>query len=160
MKHANHTGTLVYLKHAAKYISVLSMLIFYSCGNIHQSPDGAVVAFIVAAEQRDMTKAWNILSPELQAYYNILGEKMRKSGKGALENEIARIKKFRSVKKDFYIQLDSSVNTTVNLVTTEGGPVHSVETIDLNGDYKIKDEVSMRNLLAAITAELGKEEGY
>ena len=159
MKQTEIKSTLIYLKTFTKYLAVLTILIFSSCGNIHQSPDGAVVAFIVAAEQRDMTKAWNILSPELQAYYNILGEKMRKSGKGALENEIARIKKFRSVKKDFKIQLDSTVKTTVNLVTI-GGPVHSVETMEINGDYKIKDEVSMRNLLAAITAELGKEEGY
>ena len=52
----------------------LMLLTIASCQNIHKSPDGAVVAFIVAAEQRDMTKAWNILGPELQAYYNGLGK--------------------------------------------------------------------------------------
>lgn len=88
-----------YIKSAA--IAVL--LAVYSCGNIHTNPDGAVVAFIIAAEQRDMTKAWNILSPELQSHYNSLGEKMRKSGRGALENEIARITKFRTVKKDYVL---------------------------------------------------------
>lgn len=134
-------------------------LILFSCQNIHKSPDGAVVAFIVAAEQRDMTKAWNILSPELQAYYNGLGEKMRKSGRGALENEIARIQKFRSVKKDYTIQVDSTDVKTVNLITI-GGPTHRVETVDIDGDYKIKDEVSLRNLFSAITAVQGKPDGY
>lgn len=135
------------------------LLFIASCDNIHKSPDGAIVAFIVAAEQRDMTKAWNILSPDLQAHYNNLGEKMRKSGRGALENEIAKITKFRSVKKDYRILLDSTVNTNVNLVTI-GGPTHMIETIQIDGDYKIKDEKSLRNLLNAITAEEKKKEGY
>jgi hypothetical protein len=135
------------------------MLILSSCQNIHKTSDGCVVAFIVAAEQRDMTKAWNVLSPDLQKYYNSLGEKMRKSGRGALENEIARIKKFRSVKKDYRIQIDSTSSNTVDLVTI-GGPTHKVETIDVEGDYKIKDEVSLRNLLSAITEEQSKPEGY
>ncbi len=134
-------------------------LIFSSCQNIHKTPDGCVVAFIVAAEQRDMTRAWNVLSPELQAYYNGLGEKMRKSGRGALENEIARIQKFRSVKKDYAIQLDSTDQKTVNLITL-GGPVHRIETVDIDGDFKIKNEVSLRNLLSGITEIQNKPEGY
>jgi len=137
----------------------LMLLTIASCQNIHKSPDGAVVAFIVAAEQRDMTKAWNILSPELQAYYNGLGEKMRKSGRGALENEIARITKFRTVKKDYTINVDGANGSIINLVTV-GGPTHKVETMDVGGDFKIKDEASMKNLLDAITAESTKEKGY
>lgn len=140
-------------------LAALMLLSIPACQNIHKSPDGAVVAFIVAAEQRDMTKAWNILSPELQAHYNSLGEKMRKSGRGALENEIARITKFRTVKKDYTINVDGSNSSVINLVTL-GGPTHKVETIDVEGDYKIKNESSIKNLLDAITAESTKEKGY
>lgn len=140
-------------------LAVLTALMIHGCANIHTTPDGAVVAFIVAAEQRDMTKAWNVLSPELQAYYNGQGEKMRKSGRGALENEIARITKFRTVKKDYRIQVDSANNTSVNIVTI-GGPVHKIETVQIDGDYKIRNESSLRNLLDGITAEVNKKEGY
>lgn len=140
-------------------LAVLTAVMIHGCANIHTTPDGAVVAFIVAAEQRDMTKAWNVLSPELQAYYNGQGEKMRKSGRGALENEIARITKFRTVKKDYRIQVDSANNTSVNIVTI-GGPVHKIETVQIEGDYKIKNESSLRNLLDGITAEVNKKEGY
>ncbi len=147
---------------SVKFISFISILIvtfFSGCQNIHKTPDGAVVAFIVAAEQRDMTKAWNVLSPELQSHYNSLGEKMRKSGRGALENEIAKISKFRSVKQDYRLQVDSTNSANVNLVTI-GGPTHLIETVNIEGDYKIKDETSLKNLLNGITAELNKKEGY
>lgn len=144
-----------YIKSAA--IAVL--LAVYSCGNIHTNPDGAVVAFIIAAEQRDMTKAWNILSPELQSHYNSLGEKMRKSGRGALENEIARITKFRTVKKDYVIKQDSLNNTVINILTL-GGPVHKIETVDVGGDFKIKDEASLKNLLDGISAERKEKDAY
>ncbi len=140
-------------------LTLLAAVLLSACGNIHQTPEGAVVAFIVAAEQRDMGKAWNVLSPDLQAYYNSLGEKMRKSGRGALENEIARIKTFRSVKKDYRLKEDSTVNTTVRLITM-GGNDHLVETVLIDGDYKIKDEKSLRNILDVITAQENKKEGY
>ncbi len=84
---------------------------------------------------------------------------MRKSGKGALENEIARITKFRSVKKDYTIQVDSVNSTVVNIVTI-GGPVHKVETVAIDGDYKIKDLASLKNLLDGITAEAKSKDGY
>ncbi|HAX48056.1 MAG TPA: hypothetical protein DCX92_03635 [Bacteroidetes bacterium] len=147
-----------------KFSAVLIVLLYImfstaGCTNIHQTPDGVVVAFIVAAEKRDMTRAWNNLSPELQAHYNSQGEKMRKSGKGALENEIARITKFRSVKKDYTIQVDSVNSTVVNIVTI-GGPVHKVETVAIDGDYKIKDLASLKNLLDGITAEAKSKDGY
>lgn len=143
-----------------KICLILTIILFLQgCGNIHTTPDGAVVAFIVAAEQRDMTKAWNILSPELQAYYNGQGEKMRKSGKGALENEIAKITKFRTVKKDYKIEKDNTDHTLINIITI-GGPVHKVETVQIDGDYKIKDAASLKNLLDGITAEVTKKEGY
>lgn len=140
-------------------LAVLTAVMIHGCANIHTTPDGAVVAFIVAAEQRDMTKAWNVLSPELQAYYNGQGEKMRKSGRGALENEIARITKFRTVKKDYRIQVDSANNTSINIVTI-GGPVHKIETVQIDGDYKIRNESSLKNLMDGITAEVNKKEGY
>ncbi len=143
--------------HAAIFTIFLTALA--ACGNIHTTPDGAVVAFIVAVEQRDMTKAWNILSPELQTYYNGLGEKMRKSGRGALENKTAKIIKFRSVKKDYRIEIDSTVNTNVKIVSI-GGPTHLIETVQIDEDYKIKDEASLKNLLDAITTEVSKKEGY
>jgi hypothetical protein len=138
---------------------IIPLILIAACGNIHQTPEGAVVAFIVAAEQRDMTKAWNILSPELQAYYNGQGEKMRKSGRGALENEIARITKFRNVKKDYRIKVDSTVASTIRIETI-GGPNHIIETVQIDGDYKIKDEKSLKNLLSGISAEVNKKEGY
>ena len=84
---------------------------------------------------------------------------MRKSGRGALENEIARITKFRTVKKDYTINVDGANGSIINLVTV-GGPTHKVETMDVGGDFKIKDEASMKNLLDAITAESTKEKGY
>ncbi len=138
---------------------IFAVLLLHGCANIHTTPDGAVVAFIVAAEQRDMNKAWNILSPELQAYYNRQGEKMRKSGRGALENEIARITKFRTVKKDYTIHQDGSDNSIVNIVTV-GGPTHIIETVQIESDYKIKNTTSLRNLLDGISAEVNNKEGY
>jgi len=138
---------------------ILAALLLHGCANIHTTPDGAVVAFIIAAEQRDMTKAWNILSPELQAYYNGQGEKMRKSGRGALENEIAKITKFRNVKKDYRLAKDSTDNSVVNIITI-GGPVHRIETIQVEGDYKIKNSASLKNLLDGISAEVNNKEGY
>jgi len=147
-----------------KFSAVLIVLLYImfssaGCTNIHQTPDGVVVAFIVAAEKRDMTRAWNNLSPELQAYYNSQGEKMRKSGKGALENEIARITKFRTVKKDYTIQVDGANGSVINIVNNSGA-VQKVETVAIDGDYKIKDLASLKNLLEGITAEAKSKDGY
>ena len=138
---------------------IIAALLLHGCANIHTTPDGAVVAFIVAAEKRDMTKAWNILSPELQAYYNGQGEKMRKSGRGALENEIAKITKYRTVKKDYTIHPDKSNNTIINIVTV-GGPVHPVETIQVEGGSKTKNSAPLKTLLTGISAEVNNKDGY
>ncbi len=75
------------------YILATTIVIFLvnACGKITDTPDGCVVAFIVAAEQHDMNKAWNHLSTEAQSYYNGLGEKQRRSGKGALEKLLGQI---------------------------------------------------------------------
>jgi hypothetical protein len=45
-------------------------------------------------------------------------------------------------------------------IVTIGGPTHLVETINIEGDYKIKNEASLKNLLDGITAEVSKKEGY
>lgn len=135
------------------------MFTLNGCKNIHETPDGAVVAFIIAAEQRDMTKAWNILSPELQAHYNSLGEKMRKSGRGALENEIARITKFKKVKKDYTISVDPANGEVIKIVMNSG-PEYKIETVKTDNDYKIKNSASMKNLLEGIAAEITNKEVY
>lgn len=138
---------------------LLAALLFNSCKTLNESSEGCVVSFIVAAENRNMNRAWDILSPEAQQYYNGQGEKMRKSGKGALENEIARIIKFRSIKKDYRLEIDSSNNMNINIVVI-GGPTHIVATENIEGNYKIKNETSVRSLLEAITLESKKNEGY
>jgi hypothetical protein len=116
-----------------------------------------VVAFIVAAQERNMGKAWALLGKEAQDYYNSLGQKQRRSGKGALENEIKRIKKFRAVKTDYTVVKDSVGVNTVIIITT--GERFRIETINEDGNYKVRDGNSVRSLLKGITAELG-EEGY
>jgi hypothetical protein len=132
---------------------------FSSCKTINESPDGCVVAFIVSAEQRNMTRAWSMLGPEAQNFYNSQGEKMRKSGKGALENEISKIEQFRSVKKEYSIEVDKSNPNIINIVSL-GGPVHSAETVLIDGSYKIKNEISVKNILEGITARIKKTDGY
>lgn len=134
-------------------------LLLNSCESLNESPQGCVVSFIVAAEHRNMTRAWDILSPDAQSYYNGQGEKMRKSGKGALENEIAKIVKFKTVKKEYTVERDSVNNLFVKIVTV-GGPTHLIETENIDGNYKIKNETSVKNLLEGISAEVKKNEGY
>jgi len=138
---------------------IIAALFINSCKTLNESPEGCVVSFIVAAENRNMGRAWDILSPSAQAYYNGLGEKMRKSGKGALENEIARIVKFRTVKKDYSVEVDSSDKQSVKIIII-GGPVHIVETENVDGNYKIKNEASVKSLLEGISGEVKKNEGY
>jgi hypothetical protein len=138
---------------------ILSALLINSCKTLNESSEGCVVSFIVAAENRNMNRAWDILSPQAQQYYNGLGEKMRKSGKGALENEIARIVKFRSVKQDYRIEVDPTNNMNINIVVS-GGPTHIVATENIDGNYKIKNETSVRSLLEGISADTKKNEGY
>ena len=106
-----------------------------------------------------MSKAWNLLSTEAQNYFNGLGEKQRRSGKGALESEIKRIKKFKDVKKEYIIEKDALKPETVKIILT-GGQEFKIETVNRDGTYLLKDGNSVRNLLTGITAELGKENGY
>lgn len=141
-------------------IFVFIILIFTSCGKITDTPDGCVVAFIVAAEKHDMDRAWNHLSSEAQNYYNELGEKQRRSGKDALENDIKKIKRFRSVKKDYKIVKDKSNPELIKIMLVLGGQEFDVETVNEGGSYKIKDANSVKNLLNGITAETERAENY
>jgi hypothetical protein len=144
-----------------KYIFALALCacVCVSCGRITDTPDGCVVDFIVASEQHDMAKAWSLLGAEAQGFYNSLGEKQRRSGKGALENEINRIKIFKSVKKQYKVAKDKGNPELVKIVII-GGPEFQVQTMSEDGGYRIKDGNSVRNLLTGITAELNEGKGY
>lgn len=128
------------------------------CGRITDTSDGAVVAFIVAVEEHNMNKAWNLLGSDAQVFYNNLGEKQRRSGKGALENEIKRIKRFRNVKKDYKI-VKVQENPMLIKIQLLGGMEFFIQTVDEEGAYKLKDGNAVRNLLTAISAETERE-GY
>ena len=138
---------------------ILLLLLFSSCGKPQMNPNACVVAFILAVEQHDMSKAWGLLGPEAQGYYNNLGEKQRRSGKGALENEVNKIKTFRSIRKDYKLQADKENPNIVKLVTF-AGPEHLIETVNDNGDYKIKDGQSLKNLFDGISGEMNNTKGY
>lgn len=135
------------------------ILNFISCGKITDTPDGCVVAFIVAAEEHDMNKAWFLLGTEAQNYYNGLGEKQRRSGKGALENDVKKIKRFRNVRKDYKIVKDKEKPDLIKIMLI-GGQEFNIETVSEDGSYKIKDGNSVKNLLNGITAESERENGY
>src|SRR5438067_926859 len=141
-----------------KYILLVISLIFLTCGKSSDTPKGCVTDFIMAVEQHDMTIAWSLLSGEAQGFYNNLGEKERKSGKGALENEINNIKRFKSLKTDFAIKHDKE-NGDIVKIGLNGGVDLPVVTLNENG-YKIKDGLSVRNVLNGIAAEHIKREGY
>jgi hypothetical protein len=72
------------------FILILLGFILSSCDKASNNPKGCVTTLIVALEQHDMSKAWGLLSKETQAYYNDLGEKQRRSGKGAFEAEVCQ----------------------------------------------------------------------
>lgn len=143
------------------YYLLLSFLIFIfaSCDKASNNPKGCVTNFIVAIEQHDMGKSWGLLSKEAQAYYNDLGEKQRRSGKGALEAEVKKIKSFRSASKDYSIRHDKENGEIVKLVFY-GGNEFKIQTVNEDGDYKIKDANSVRTLLDIITAEKSNNNSY
>jgi hypothetical protein len=115
--------------------------------------------FIVAVEQHDMSKVWGLLGKDARAYYNDLGEKQRRSGKGALENEIDRIKTFRNAGKDYSIRKDKDNKDFINLVSP-GSYDFIVETVDEGDGYVIKNAQSVKNILLVITSEEKKENPY
>jgi hypothetical protein len=134
--------------------SVLFLLIVISsCDKAGNSPRGCVTAFIISLEQHDMSKAWGLLGKDAQSYYNQLGEKQRRSGKGAFENEINRIKTFRSASNDYSIRTDKDTQEGMKLVVY-GGKEFKIQISNENGEFKIKDESSIKNILVVITGEL------
>jgi hypothetical protein len=138
----------------------ITALTFLSCGKSSNNPRGCVTTFIIALEQHDMSKAWGLLGKDVQAYYNVLGERQRRSGKGAFENEINRIKTFRNARKDYSVHFDKDTPDEIKLIT-EGDKEFKISIADEDGEYKIKDEPSIKNILRVITAELKPNEpGY
>lgn len=139
-------------------IVFIFILLLSSCGRESDSPKGCVISFIIAVEQHDMGKAWGLLGKNAQSYYNTLGERQRRSGKGAFENEIDKIKTFRNLRKEYGIHEDKGVQDTIKMIVY-GGKEFRVNILNDGGDYKIKDEQSVRNILDVITAELKPKEG-
>jgi hypothetical protein len=138
---------------------MLSVLLL-SCGKkISDTPKGCVTAFIVAVEQHDMSKAWGLLGKDAQAYYNDLGEKQRRSGKGALENEIDQIKSFRSAQKFFSVKRDNDDPNNALLVV-QGVKEYKIATEDADGEIKIKDAQSVKNIFDVITGEMKSTNPY
>jgi hypothetical protein len=134
-------------------VFTLLLIVFSSCDKAGNSPRGCVSAFIIALEQHDMSKAWGLLGNDAQTYYNQLGEKQRRSGKGAFENEINRIKTFRSAKFDYSLKKDKDTQDGMKLVVA-GGKEFKIQISNEDGEYKIKDEYSIKNILDVITGEL------
>lgn len=129
-----------------------------SCSTKYETSVDCVNAFIKSAEDHDMTKAWNTLSPEAQAFYNDLGIKNRKSGRGILEHDINEVKKFR---ENSGFRIDVQQNDKNKLIlTTKDSETFIIETTEIDGSYKIKDAVSVRNVLKGIASEIVKKEYY
>ena len=131
----------------------------FSCGKNYDNNVAAVTAFIIGVEQHDMGKVWSMLSPEAQQFYNSLGEKQRRSGRGALEREINNIKTFRSLKNDYRLKQDKENPGNVKIIII-GGAEFTVGTIKEVYSYKIKDGQSVRNLLSGITFEKNQKDEY
>ena len=140
------------------FLYAIPVLLFLSCGKASDSPKGCVTSFIIAVEQHDMSKAWSLLSNDTQKYYNGLGEKQRRSGKGAFEREISTIKSFFNAGKHYKFRSDSTNTNNVRLEVI-GSRDFVIETVDESG-YKIKDENSVKNVLIVIAEKIEKEEHY
>lgn len=142
------------------YILIFQLIFLFSCGQkVSDSPRGCVTAFILSVEQHDINKSWECLSSEAKTFYNDLGEKMRKSGKGALENEINKIKTFRNAQKDYSIRKDKNSENILHLYTS-GGLEFVIEMIDEDGAYKIKNGNSVRAILNVISGDIVNQNPY
>ena len=142
------------------YILLVTLILFCSCGRkIADTSKGCVTAFINAVEQHDMEKAWDCLGKDAKVFYNDLGDKTRKSGKGALENEINRIKSFRNAQKDYIMKKDKDNENNLHL-NTSGGADFLIEMVDEDGAFKIKDGNSVRAILKTIAGEVDKQNPY
>ena len=140
-------------------IFILTAVMLLSCGKASNTPRGCVSTFIISIEQHDMSKAWGLLGSDAQSYFNTLGEKQRRSGKGAFENEIDKIKTFRNARYDFSIHEDKGVLDTIKLIVL-GGREFNINILNDDGDYKIKDEQSVKNVLSVISGELKPNEKF
>ncbi|MGH2574539.1 MAG: hypothetical protein ACRDFC_02445 [Ignavibacteria bacterium] len=132
---------------------------FISCGRITDTPDGCIASFIASIAEHNMGRAWYLLGPDAQSSYNNMGEKQRRSGKGAFENEIKKIIKLRTIKKDYTINLDNN-NPNLVIILLNDGKEYKIETISENGDFKIKNRDAVSNLINAIAEEQRKEDYY
>lgn len=148
------------LKHFTGFflIAVVTILLS-SCGDNRNTPSYCVTTFIIAAEQHDMAKAWNTLSPYAQQYYNQIGEKNRKSGRGILEHDISEIKSFRNIKRDYKIEVDT-VNPSTIRIKTYGGLVFNIQTTEIDGEYKLSDGIAVKNLINGIAVDFVRKEYY
>lgn len=140
-------------------LTALLVLSSFNCGKNYDNNVAAITAFIIGVEQHDMGKLWSMLGPEAQQFYNNLGEKQRRSGRGALEREINNIKTFRSLKNDYRIKEDKENPGNVKIIIL-GGAEFIVGTINEGSSYKIKDGPSVRNLLNGITFEKNQKDDY
>ena|SRR5260221_9098709 len=131
----------------------------FNCGKNYDNDVAAVSAFIIGVEQHDMGKLWGMLGPDAQQFYNSLGEKQRRSGRGALEREINNIKTFRSLKNDYRLKEDKENPGVVKIIIL-GGAEFNIGTINEAGIFKIKDGPSVRNLLSGITFEKNQKDDY
>lgn len=129
------------------------------CGKNYDNASAAITAFIIGVEQHDMGKLWGMLGAGAQAFYNDLGEKQRRSGRGALEREINNIKSFKSLRDDYRLKEDKDNPGTVKVIII-GGAEFPVVTVNDGGGYKIKDGQSVRNLLTAITLQKNQKDDY
>lgn len=151
-----------YTKSVRLSIIILTMSLIagsINCGKNYDNNVAAVTAFIIGVEQHDMGKLWSMLGPEAQQFYNSLGEKQRRSGRGALEREINNIKTFRSLKSDYRLKEDKENPGNVKIIIL-GGAEFNVGTINEDASFKLKDGPSVRNLLSGITFEKNQKEDY
>jgi hypothetical protein len=147
------------MKRSLIILSVILSGFLLSCGKASNNPRSCVSQFIISIEQHDMSKAWGLLGKDAQAYYNTLGERQRRSGKGAFENEIDKIKTFRNARSDYSIHADKGVQDTIKLIVF-GGKEFNINITDEDGEYKIKDQQSVRNVLDVIAGELKQNERF
>ncbi len=142
------------------YLFLILIFMFISCGKkTSDNPRGCVTYFIVSIEQHDMSKAWDYLGKDAQAFYNDLGDKMRKSGKGAFENEVNKIKSFRNARTDYSIKIDKENSNNVHLISS-GSIDNLVETEEVDNSFRIKNAASVKAILNVIAGEVDKSTPY
>jgi len=137
---------------------IIGLIILVSaCAKKQTTSVDCVTSFVIACQEHDISKAWNLLSPEAQQFYNDIGEKNRKSGKGILEHDISEAVKFKN--ENAYKITGDSVNTSmVRVISPER--VFDIETVNMNGEYKIKEGTSVSGLIKIIAVEIEPKNYY